>query len=83
MSDRFLCICLLVYCIIGCSTDTSDDASIFPVPPIISENQKETTTPEIQIDVVNPLVPELIDEPVVAAELMDNIAQTSLRTNHQ
>ena len=58
----------------GCSTDSTDNESIFPVPPIISENQKETTTPEIQIEVVNPLVPEPIVEPVVAAELMDNIA---------
>ena len=72
-----LCMYLLVCCLIACtsqSTDEGDVNSIFPVPPAISEDEKETPTPEIQIAVVNPPVPEPIVEPVVAAELMDNIA---------
>ncbi len=72
-----VCVCLLVCCLIACTSQSTDDGdvdSIFPIPPIISENKKETTTPEIQIEMVNPPVPEPIVEPVVAAELMDNIA---------
>ncbi len=32
-----LCVCLLVLCVIGCSMDSTDDESIFPVPPTIDE----------------------------------------------
>ena len=65
MSYKFLCVCLLMYCIVGCSTDSTDDQSIFPVPPIISEEEKEATTPEIQNEVVNVPIVEPVPEPIV------------------
>ena len=43
-----LCVCLLVLCVIGCSTDSTDDESIFPVPTILSEEEQEVTLTPIQ-----------------------------------
>ena len=57
-----------MYCIIGCTTDSTDDESIFPTPPIISVDEKETTTPDIQIEGVNQPVPEPIVEAVEEPE---------------
>ena len=62
-----LCVCLLVCCVIACTTDSSNEGdvnSIFPVPPAISDDEKETITPEIQVEVVNPPIPEPIVEPI-------------------
>ena len=58
--------CLLVFYVMGCSTDSTDDESIFPVPPIISEEKQEATTPKIPVEVVPPPVPQpIVEEPVV------------------
>lgn len=64
--------CLLVFHVMGCSTDSTDDESIFPIPPIITEEQKETPTPEIQVEVVNPLVPQpIVEEPVIEEPVVE------------
>lgn len=71
MLYKFLYVCLLMCCVIACTTDSTDEGdvdSIFPVPPVISEDEKGTTTPEIQIAVVNPPIPEPIVEPVEEPE---------------
>lgn len=66
-----LCVCLLMCCVMACSTDSTDDESIFPVPPIISEEEQEATPPGIPVQVVPPPVPQpivenpVIEEPVV------------------
>ncbi len=71
MLHNFLCVCLLMCCLMACSTDSTDDASIFPVPPTIPEETKEATPPVIPIQVVPPPVPQpnveepIIEEPIV------------------
>ena len=61
-----LCVCLLMCCVMACSTDSTDDESIFPVPPIIAEEEKEATTPKIPVEVLPPPVPQpIVEEPVV------------------
>ena len=63
--------CLLVLYVVGCSTDSTDDESIFPVPPIIDE-EKEVTPPEIQNEVVPPLIPQpIVEEPVIEEPVVE------------
>ncbi len=58
--------CLLVFYVIGCSTDNTDNESIFPVPPTIPEETEEATPPAIDNTVVDPLIPQpIVEEPVV------------------
>ncbi|MCY3721537.1 MAG: hypothetical protein OXG97_04900 [Candidatus Poribacteria bacterium] len=67
-----LCMCLLVCCIMACSTDNTDDASIFPVPPTIPEETKETTPPVVPAQVVPPPVPEpIVEEPVIEEPIVE------------
>ena len=64
--------CILVFYVMGCSTDSTDDQSIFPVPPIIPEKKKEATTPEIDNEVVNPLIPQpIVEEPVIEEPVIE------------
>ena len=61
-----LCVCLLMCCVMACSTDSTDDESIFPVPPIISEEEQEATPPGIPVQVVPPPVPQpIVENPVI------------------
>lgn len=58
--------CLMVFYVIGCSTDSTDDESIFPVPPIIAEEEQTPTPPVIPAQVVPPPVPQpIVEEPLV------------------
>lgn len=58
--------CLMVFYVIGCSTDSTDDESIFPVPPIIAEEEQTPTPPVIPVQVVPPPVPQpIVEEPLV------------------
>lgn len=70
-----LCVYLLMCCLIACTSQNTDDGdvnSIFPVPPAISEDEKEAPTPEIQIAVVNPPVPEpIVEEPVIEEPVVE------------
>ncbi len=66
-----LCVCLLVLCVIGCSTDSTDD-SIFPVPPIISEEEQEVTPPGIPVEIVPPPVPQPIVKDLTAPKLLES-----------
>ena len=67
-----LCVCLLVLCVIGCSTDSTDDESIFPVPPIISEEEQEVTPPGIPVEIVPPAVPQPIVKDLTAPKLLES-----------
>ncbi|MCY4552643.1 MAG: Ig-like domain-containing protein [Candidatus Poribacteria bacterium] len=67
-----LCVCLLVLCVIGCSTDSTDDESIFPVPPIISEEEQEVTPPGIPVEIVPPPVPQPIVKDLTAPKLLES-----------
>lgn len=60
--------CLLVFYILGCSTDSTDNESIFPVPPIISEEEQEVTPPRLPVEMVPPPVPQPIVEEAVVEE---------------
>ncbi len=68
MLYKFLAVCLLMGCIVGCSTDNTEDDSLFPVPPIIEE---EATPPVVDDERANPPMPQpvvenpVIEEPVV------------------
>ena len=65
-------VCLLVFYIMGCSTDSTDDVSIFPVPPTIPEETKEATPPAIDNAVVNPLIPQpIVEEPVIEEPIVE------------
>ena len=77
---NILSIFLLFASITGCSMDSSDDeniGSLFPMPAIPKE--KEPPKPDDNIDAGNPrvvveaVVEEVIVEPVIAAELVDDI----------
>ena len=74
MLYKFLC-CLLVCGVIGCTTQSTDDEgsnSIFPTPPIIAEKEKESTTPGIQIEEVNPPIPQpIVEEPVIEEPVVE------------
>ena len=64
--------CLLVFSVIGCSTDSTDDKSIFPVPPTIPEETQEATPPEIQNTVVNPVIPQpIVEEPAIEEPIVE------------
>ena len=82
MLYKFLCVSLLMSCVISCSTGGTDDehtVSIFPTPPAILE-EKKSPDPDINIRVVNPRVivepfaEEAIVEPVIEIEPADDIA---------
>ena len=63
--------CLLVLYVVGCTTDSTDDESIFPVPPIIEE-EKEATPPVIPNEVVPPVIPQpIVEEPVVEEPVVE------------
>ena len=65
-------LCLLVFYVIGCSTDNTDDASIFPVPPTIPEETQEATPPVIPVQVVPPPVPQpIVEEPVIEEPIVE------------
>lgn len=65
-------LCLLIFHIIGCSTDSSDDASIFPVPPTIPEETQEATPPVVPVQVVPPPVPQpIIEEPIIEEPIVE------------
>ncbi len=60
--------CLLAFYVIGCSTDSTDDESIFPVPPIIAEEEQEATPPVIPVEVVPPPIQQpIVENPVIEA----------------
>lgn len=64
--------CLLMFYVIGCSTDSTDDESIFPVPPTIVEEENESTpleipNPPIQQPVVE-VKPEVEQEEAIERE---------------
>lgn len=62
----YVVMCLLVFYVVGCSTDSSDDTSIFPVPPTIPEETQEGTPPVVPVQVVPPPVPQpIVEEPIV------------------
>lgn len=64
--------CLLVFYVIGCSTDSTEDASIFPVPPTIPEEEQEVTHPEIPIEVLPPPIPQpIVEEPVIEEPIVE------------
>lgn len=67
-----LCVCLLVLCVIGCSMDSTDDESIFPVPPIISEEEQEATPPGTPIEIVPPPVPQPVVKDLTAPKLLES-----------
>ena len=59
-------------CIMACSTDSTDDASIFPVPPTIPEETKEATPPKIPVEVVPPVIPQpIVEEPVIEEPIVE------------
>ena len=67
-----LCVCLLMCCLMACSTDSTDDASIFPVPPTIPEETKEGTPPKIPVEVVPPVIPQpIVEEPVIEEPIVE------------
>ena len=67
-----LCVCLLMCCLMACSTDSTDDASIFPVPPTIPEETKEVTPPKIPVEVVPPVIPQpIVEEPVIEEPIVE------------
>lgn len=56
----------------ACSTDSTEDASIFPVPPTIPEETKEATPPAIDNEVANPLIPQpIVEEPVIEEPIVE------------
>ena len=72
MLHNCLCMCLLMCCVMACSTDNTDDASIFPVPPIISEEEQEVTPPRIPVEVVPPPIRQpIVEEPVIEEPIVE------------
>ena len=61
-------------CVIGCTTDSTDEGnidSIFPTPPIISEDKKETTPePESIVEEPEPVLPHDGARDLVAPKLL-------------
>lgn len=64
--------CLLIFYVIGCSTDSAENESIFPVPPTIPEEEQAATPPVIPVPVVSPPVPQpIVEEPVVEEPIIE------------
>ena len=72
LSGPGTCRCIPLFYVIGCSTDNTDDASIFPVPPTIPEETQEATPPVIPVQVVPPPVPQpIVEEPVIEEPIVE------------
>lgn len=71
-----LCVYLLMCCIMACSTDSTDDESIFPVPPIIAEEEQIPTPPVIPVQVVPPPGPQpIVEEPLIEEPEPEPVAE--------
>ena len=69
MVNKLLCVSLCVCSVIGCTSEGSDDHVIFPMPPVISEDETEIILPENHPRVPPPvtLEPRIVDQ---AAEII-------------
>lgn len=67
MLEKFLYACLLVCCLIGCTSDTSENNSIFPTPvmPAEPEPTPQTPPPVIQVPIIAEPIEEKINVPPV------------------
>ena len=46
MVYKFLCVCLLICCMVGCTEQSSDDSSIFPTPLVPEPQPEPRPTPQ-------------------------------------
>ena len=64
---KWLGMCLLVFCLFGCSDNSDNEGSsstLFPTPPIVEQEPEKPQQPIIHVDVIDPP----IQQPVVEAE---------------
>ena len=66
MLQKYFYVCMLICCLMGCTSDRSEDSSIFPTPIVPEpEPTPQPTPPVIEVPIVAEPIEEKIDVPVV------------------
>lgn len=74
MLQKFLYACMLICCLIGCTSDSSDDNSIFPTPLVPEpEPTPQTTLPVVEVPIIAEPIEEKIDVPPVDPIIEDEV----------
>ena len=74
MLQKFLYACMLICCLMGCTSDSSDDNSIFPTPLVPEpEPTPQTTPPVVEVPIIAEPIEEKIDVPPVDPIVEDEV----------
>ena len=74
MLQKFLYICMLICCLMGCTSDNSDNSSIFPTPVVPeSEPTPQTPPPVVEVPIIAEPIEEKIDVPPVDPIVEDEV----------
>ena len=74
MLKKFLYACMLICCLMGCTSDSSDDTSIFPTPLVPEpEPTPQTTPPVVEVPIIAEPIEEKIDVPPVDPIVEDEV----------
>ena len=74
MLQKFLYACMLICCLMGCTSDNSDDSSIFPTPLVPeSEPTPQTPPPIVEVPIIAEPIEEKIDVPPVDPIVEDEV----------
>lgn len=66
MLQKFLYLCMLICCLMGCTSDNSEDSSIFPTPLVPEpEPTPQTPPPIVEVPIIAEPIEEKIDVPPV------------------
>ncbi len=74
MLQKFLYACMLICCLLGCTSDSSDDNSIFPTPLVPEpEPTPQTPPPVVEVPIIVEPIEEKIDVPPVDPIVEDEV----------
>ena len=74
MLQKFLYMCMLICCLMGCTSDNSDNSSIFPTPVVPeSEPTPQTPPPVVEVPIIAEPIEEKIDVPPVEPIVEDEV----------
>ena len=74
MLQKFLYACMLICCLLGCTSDSLDDNSIFPTPLVPeSEPTPQTPPPVVEVPIIVEPIEEKIDVPPVDPIVADKV----------
>ena len=74
MLHKFFYACMLICCLMGCTSDNSNDSSIFPTPLVPeSEPTPQTPPPIVEVPIIAEPIEEKIDVPPVDPIVEDEV----------